>query len=74
MSKVNRSTYQSLAEEYKRLLADIKLLVEDRPSAKKILCIGKWRARFKQEEEFNSLMKKVAIKYITFDNKVSSQP
>ena len=65
MSKVNRSTYQKVAEENKRLLADIKLLVEDgMPSAEKILCIGKWRDKFKKEKEFNALMKQAAKRYI----------
>jgi len=65
MSKVNRSTYQKAVEENKKLIADIKILVEDGlPSAEKILCIAKWREKFKKEKEFNSLMKQAARQYI----------
>lgn len=65
MSKVNRSTYQKVVEENKRLLADIKLLVEDGlPSSEKILCIGKWRDKFKKEKEFNDLMRQAAKQYV----------
>ena len=65
MSKVNRSTYQKAIEDNKRLLADIKLLVEEgMPSSEKMLCMIKWRDKFKKEKEFNSLMKDVAKQYI----------
>ena len=65
MSKVNRSTYQKVVEENKRLLNDIKLLVEDGlPSAEKILCIGKWRDKFKKEKDFNDLMRQAVKQYI----------
>ena len=60
MSKVNRSTYQKAIEENKRLLADIKLLTEKHTSAEQILCIGKWRKKFREEKpkHFNALMNK----------------
>ena len=65
MSKVNRSTYQKAVEENKKLIANIKLLVEDGlPSAEKILCIAKWRKKFNKEKEFNSMMKQAARQYI----------
>jgi len=65
MSKVNRSTYQKSIEENKRLLEDIKLLVEDGiPSPEKILCLHKWRNQIKEDHEFNKLMKQVARQYI----------
>lgn len=65
MSKVNRSTYQKLAEENKRLISDIKLLVEEgMPSAKKILCIAKWRDKFKKESDFNKMMHEFSKQYI----------
>jgi len=34
------------------------------PSAEKILCIAKWREKFKKEKEFNSMMKQAARQYI----------
>lgn len=65
MSKVNRSTYQKVVEENKILIADIKLLVEDgMSSAEKILCIGKWKDKFKKKKEFNAMMKQAAKQYI----------
>lgn len=64
MSKVNRSTYQKAIEENKKLLADIKLLTEKHISAEQILCIGKWRKKFREEKEFNVLIKNAAKQYI----------
>lgn len=65
MSKVSRSTYQKVVEENKRLISDIKLLVEDGlPSAEKIICIIKWREKFREEKHFNDMMKRVAKGYI----------
>lgn len=64
MSKVNRSTYQKVVEENKRLLADIKLLTEKHTSAEQILCIVKWRKKFREEKELNSLMKKTVKQYV----------
>lgn len=66
MSKVSRSVYQKLAEENKRLLADIRLLTEDRrvPSAEKILCVIKWQNKFREEKEFNEAMIKACRQYI----------
>lgn len=57
MSKISRSVYQKVKEENKRLLNDIKLLVQETPSADKILCIIKWRELFEKEREFNEAIK-----------------
>lgn len=56
MSKVSRSVYQKVKEENKKLLSDIKLLVQETPSADKIICITKWREIFKKEREFNDFL------------------
>jgi hypothetical protein len=60
MSAVSRSVYQKLKEENKRLLKDIKLLTySSYESPDRILCIKKWRDKFRQEEEFNNTIKKL---------------
>jgi len=64
MSKVSRSTYQKLKEENKRLLKDIKLLVDKTYPVERIIAMDKWQKHFKEEKEFNSLMKDVAISYM----------
>lgn len=65
MSKVSRSTYQKLKEENKRILKDIKLLVERDVDAEKWYdCVSKWRVHFDKEKEFNNLMKDAAISYM----------
>lgn len=57
MSKVSRSEYQKVVEENKRLIADIKLLVEDGvPSAASMLCKGKYRDRFQKEKEYENVL------------------
>lgn len=55
MNNISRSVYQKVKEENKKLLNNIKLLVEETPSADKIICIVKWRDFFKKENEFNNL-------------------
>uniref|UniRef100_UPI0040478699 hypothetical protein n=1 Tax=Mariniflexile sp. TaxID=1979402 RepID=UPI0040478699 len=64
MSKVNRSTYQKLAEENKRLLKDIKLLVDSQLTPEQIICISEWRKKFRKEKEFNVLMKEVGRQWM----------
>lgn len=64
MSKVSRSAYQKLKEENKRLLKDIKLLVDKTDPIERIIATDKWQKHFKEEKEFNSLMKDVAIRYM----------
>jgi hypothetical protein len=63
MSKVNRSTYQKVVEENKKLLNDIKTLVYgDIPSV--IFLKHKYRQQFEKEREFNRMMKEVSKMYM----------
>jgi len=64
MSNVSRSTYQKAMEENKRLLSDIKTLTEKHTSAEQVLCIGKWRKKFREEKEFNNIIREVARQYV----------
>jgi len=65
MSKVSRSTYQKSIEENKRLLKDIKLLVEGDPCTEGWMeCMWKWQKRFQEERDFNALMKYSAQMYV----------
>lgn len=65
MSNVNRSVYQKVVEENKRLIADIKLLVDpDAPSGEKINCLQKWSDRIREQKEFNRMLQEAARKYI----------
>ena len=63
MSKVSRSTYQKLAEENKRLMKDIRLLVEI-PSSESILCRHKWQKHFQEERELHEAMRIACKQYI----------
>ena len=66
MSTVSRSVYQKVCEENKRLKADIKIIVDGESGQvqKYFSTMLKWRKVFKEEKEFNSLMKEAAIQYI----------
>ena len=64
MSKVSRSTYQKLKEENKRLLKDIKHLVDPNWGMDRLATQKKWQEHFDKEKEFNSLMKDVATLYM----------
>lgn len=65
MSKVSRSVYQKLVEENKKLMADIRLLVEeDVMSPEKILCVSKWRNKFEKEKQQNKITRIIADIYI----------
>ena len=50
MSNISRSVFQKLKEENKRLINDIKILVEREfpPSDVKVLVTNKWRKKFKR--------------------------
>ena len=63
MSKVSRSTYQKLAEENKRLLKDIRILVEG-DEDKWFDCYHRWTTKFYQEKQLNLSLKAAAKKYI----------
>ena len=66
MSKVSRSVYQKLAEENKRLKADLRTIVmASKPlSDYEIETIRKYRKQFQEEDYFNLVMKEVASEYI----------
>lgn len=61
--KVNRSTYQKVVEENKRLLKDIKTLVAP-ISAEQLLVKHKWRIKFESEQEYDSLLKQAVSSFI----------
>jgi hypothetical protein len=63
MSKVSRSTYQKVAEENKRLLADIKILVGIMDE-RYLEVYGKWIKHFKEKKQFNDIMVWAAKEYI----------
>jgi hypothetical protein len=65
MSSVSRSTYQKVCEENKRLKADIKKLVMSYESAPEYLeTLLKYRNIFREEKQFNAMMKDFGIKYL----------
>ena len=53
---VSRAKYQSVVEENKKLLADIKVLVGEMDS-KRIILSAKYRAKFEKEEQFINELK-----------------
>lgn len=65
MSNVSRSVYQKLKEENKRLLYDIFILTsddikfEDRQDVR-----WRWCCKFKEEKEFNELLREVCLQYL----------
>ncbi len=63
MSKVSRSVYQKLKEENKKLLRDIKTLVGP-VNKNRINTFRRWQNYFRNEKEFNTMMKEVATKII----------
>jgi hypothetical protein len=56
---VSRSTYQKLAEENKRLIADIRILVDENPSIEKVQTTLKWHNKFKEGKEFGDWLKSI---------------
>lgn len=57
---VNRSTFQKVAEENKKLRAHIAILVEEgMPSMEKILLIGKYREEIAADRKLMSEIKEV---------------
>lgn len=61
---VSRAVYQKLAEENKKLKADLKVLCFDKPSVDAINVKAKWKIHFLKEAKFNSLMKDVCQNYL----------
>jgi len=63
MSKVDRSTYQKVVEENKRLKRDIRIIVMD-DTMVAVNCMMKWYDTFQKEINFNKLMKKAVEHYV----------
>lgn len=61
---VSRSAYQRLAEENKKLKADLKIICFDDLSADTIIVRRKWHQYFEKEITFNSMMKEFATEYL----------
>ncbi len=59
MSNISRSAYQKLAEENKRLKADIKTLTWVQSSENRDIVFRKWWKYFKKESDFNRMMKEI---------------
>ena len=59
MSKVSRSTFQKVCEENKRLKADIWGLIHHMQPIR-----DKWEKTFREEREFNALLKEAAKRYM----------
>ena len=65
---ISRSEYQRVVEENKRLLQDIRILVQDGfMTEEKIQCRVKWAKKFQREEEFNKHLKE-ALQAFVKDN------
>jgi len=57
---VLRSTYQKVAAERDRLLADIKIMTKGgKPSPECIQIATRWHEKFKRDEAINKLIKEV---------------
>lgn len=63
MSKINRSTYQHQVEINKRLLNDIRTLVGEESGERQKVAL-KWFRYFKNEKDFEDMLRKCAIEYI----------
>lgn len=61
---VSRAVYQKLAEENKKLKADLKILCFHENHADTMITRIKWRAHFKKEADFNKMMKVFATNYL----------
>lgn len=59
MSNINRSTYQKLKEENKRLIRDIKILVGEH-CVERAKVRAKWTDKFNQQNAFIDLLKEIA--------------
>jgi hypothetical protein len=72
---VTRSTYQKVVEENKKLLNDIRILVQERsyqipPPVEKLLVIEKWRTKFAQDRELVDMLQQMFKKTIVDPAKV----
>lgn len=64
MSSVSRSVYQKLAEENRRLKADIYTLVMKPVTGESILVRAKWREKFEKDAAFQKAMHDYAVQYV----------
>ena len=72
---VSRSTYQKVVEENKKLLNDIRILVQERsyltpPPVEKLFVIHKWRKKFNEDRELFEMLKEIFSKPIVDPDKV----
>jgi len=63
MSKISRSEYQKVCEENKRLIDDLRIICCGEPEDS-IIVEMKWHDHFIKENEFQSLMKDTAKRYL----------
>lgn len=63
MSKIDRSVYQKVVEENKRLKRDIRIIVMDETRLA-VECMMEWLNIFQKEDDFNKLLKEAAAHYI----------
>lgn len=63
---VNRSVYQKVVEENRKLVYEIGILTREEtiPSAEKILTIQKWRKKFQSDKRLAALLKIAAKEYL----------
>ena len=62
---ISKATYQKLSEENKKLLSDIRLLVDENMTfmPDQIFCKMKWRKKFKEEKLLCNMLKDYADKH-----------
>lgn len=71
MSNISRSVYQKLAEENKRLKADIKKLVWVKSVEDRDLVFRKWYEYFIEEYDFHRAIKEIIYNKKPFQDKVN---
>lgn len=65
MSKVKRSVYQKVCEENKKLIKEIRILVEDGIApVDQLICSMKWRKQFREERKLHEMLRIAGKKYI----------
>lgn len=66
---VNRSVYQKVCEEKKKLLEDIRIISSETTSYKKLMTIQKWRSHFNRDHTWDLFLKGVLTQVIKDKNK-----
>lgn len=54
---VSRSEFQKVCEENKRLVNEIRILVDENPSIEKVKITLKWHTKFNEGREFAEFLK-----------------